>query len=150
LDKYGIIMSTFLFFFNIFMKNYDNVGQRLGDLKFWRLTGKKLPEMRECVNDGVVDYDMLEALILLQPALAREFRTVYDRKNKQIVYNIVIPEMENDLRKDNLSLRALRIICFALSAKHFQTFCHGLENPFTQRYMRKYYGRYCAARKATC
>ena len=127
------------------MKNYDQVNRLIGDLKFLQRMGKPLPTVAECKNDSGIDYDMLEALLLVQPALASEFAAKYDKQKKQVVYNVLIPEMENDVRRCNL--RAIRVICFSLSAKQFKMFCRGLENSAVRDYMEASYSRYCEARK---
>ena len=129
------------------MKNYEEINRLVDDLKFWKQTGKALPTMAECKCDNHVDYDMLEALLLVNPSLANKFSARYDKKKRQIVYNVLIPEMENDVRRCNL--RAIRIICFSLSAKQFKMFCRGLENPAIRDYMEASYSRYCEARKTT-
>lgn len=128
------------------MRNYDEINRYVGDLKFWQQTGRTLPSMNECKDaNNHVDYDMLEALLMVQPGLANKFSARYDKQQKRIIYNIVIPEMEKDVKRCNL--RAIRIICFSLSSKHFKAFNRGLENPAIRDYMEAAYERYREARK---
>lgn len=128
------------------MRNYDEINRCVGDLKFLQRTGKALPTMNECkYADNRIDYDMLEALLLVQPALAKEFAAKYDMKNKQVLYRVIIPELEKDVQHCNL--RAIRVICFGLSSKHFKAFSRSLENPAVRDYMQSAYTRYCDARK---
>ena len=130
------------------MRNYDQVNRCVGDLRFLKKIGKPLPTICECKDaNNHVDYDMLEALLMVQPGLANKFSARYDKQQKRIIYNIVIPEMEKDVKRCNL--RAIRLICFGLSAKQFKMFCRGLVNPAIRDYMEAAYERYREARKAT-
>lgn len=131
------------------MRNYDEVGHKINDLKFWQQTGKALPTMAECKCGNRIDYDMLEALLMIQPELAKEFGAKYDQKKKQVVYRVLIPEMEKDVKMNNF--RAIRVICFGLSSRHFKAFSRSLENPSVRDYMEAAYERFREARKtAVC
>lgn len=121
-----------------------NVAQLIEQLENQVKNGQKLPDLSALLSVEQIDYDMVDALLVIQPEQIKKIDSYYSPKTSILAYSVPA-SLDKELQKGEI--RAICIIAYCLPQNKFEQVCSKFGSKGKRRMLRRSYERFQEAKR---
>ena len=119
------------------------VNQIVRDLTVLRETGGVLPNLRDLLSEEQINYDLVDALLVVDPHQIKMIDGYYSPKTCILAYSVPA-SLDKDLQKGEI--RAICIVSYCLPQHKFEQACSKFWSKGKRRMLRRSYERFQEAK----
>lgn len=119
------------------------VTQIVRDLTVLKETGGTLPSLTDLLSETNIDYDMVDALLIVDPGQIKKIDGFYAPKTSILAYSVPAA-LDKELQKGEI--RAICIVAYCLPEHKFEQACQKFWSKGKRRLLRRSYERFQEAK----
>jgi len=120
-----------------------NVAQLIEQLENLVNGGEKLPDLSELLSAEQIDYDLVDALLVVDPGQIKKIDGYYSQKTSVLAYSVPAA-LDKELQRGEI--RAICIVAYCLPQHKFEQACSTFWSKGKRRMLRRSYERFQEAK----
>ena len=120
-----------------------NVAQLVCELESQVKNGGQLPDLSELLSAEQIDYDLVDALLVVDPGQIKKIDGYYSPKTMVLAYSVPAA-LDKELQKGEI--RAICIVSYCLPEHKFEQACSTFWSKGKRRMLRRSYERFQEAK----
>ena len=122
-----------------------NVAQLIEQLENLVKDGGQLPDLSELLSEEQINYDLVDALLVVEPRQIKKIEGYYAPKTSILAYSVP-SALDKEIQKGEI--RAICIVAYCLPAHKFEQVCSKFWSKGKRRLLRRSYERFQEAKAA--